>query len=263
MQIPPISLPSNPAVTIYLREATVADCEQFADTDARHDERISTLVLRTLQSSPEHYSDPLDWTASDRQLAAFWYHAHTTNDPSIHLPYSCPHCGEEHDALVKHTEIAALYTPMQGQAYRNIEHEGQEYEVRPLDGHAMEELEELRAGLPADVESREYRRLSAVIKRHELVASLTDKNEKAEKRVRDVRITEMERKVRAMTHRSALELHRKVSEAQAAMAHGLPSVISEGQTVLLTSPVECDKEAGRTTRLRFPFLWSDYLPRLW
>ncbi|MDX5979652.1 hypothetical protein [Vreelandella alkaliphila] len=260
MQIPPFSLPSNPAATIYLREATVADCEQFADTDARHDERLSTLVLRTLQSSPEHYSDPLDWTASDRQLAAFWYHAHTTNDPSIHLPYSCPHCGQEHDALVKLTDIAALYAPMQGLAYRRIEHEGEEYEVRPLDGHAMEELEELRAGLPESSDSHDYRRLTAVIKRHELVASLAGLNET---RVRDVRIADIERKVRAMTQRSATELHRKVQDAQASMAHGLPSIIVEGETLIVTPPIACDKEAGRTTRLRFPFFWSDYLPRLW
>jgi hypothetical protein len=260
MQIPPFSLPSNPATTIYLREATVADCEQFADTDVRHDERLSTLVLRTLQSSPEHYSEPLDWTARDRQLAAFWYHAHTTNDTSIHLPYSCPHCGDEHDALVQLTEIAALYSPIQGQAFRHIEHDGKQYEVRPLDGHAMEELEALRAELPGDPKSADYRRLLAIIKRHELVASLADIDEK---RVRDVRIGEVERMVRALPHSKALALHGLVIEAQEQMAHGLPSIISEGETLIFTPQIPCDKEAGRSTRLRFPFLWGDYLPRLW
>lgn len=260
MQIPPFALPSNPAATIYLREATVADCEQFADTDVRHDERLSTMVMRTLQSSPEHYSEPLDWTASDRQLAAFWYHAHTTNDTSIHLPYSCPHCGEQHDALVQLTEIAALYRPIQGQAFRHIDFDGKQYEVRPLDGHAMEELETLRAELPDDPGSAEHRRLLAVIKRHELVASLSDVNDQ---RVRDVRISEMEREIRKLANSKAHTLHDRVVEAQAQMAHGLPSIISEGETLIFTPQIPCDKEAGRSTRLRFPFLWGDYLPRLW
>lgn len=260
MQIAPFALPSNPAVTIYLREATVADCEQFADTDARHNERLTTLILRTLQSSPEHFSDPIDWTAQDRQLAAFWYHAHTTDDPSIHLPYDCPHCGEHHDALVPLTDIAQQYQAIQGLPYRFIEHEGERYAVKPLDGHAIEELEGLRAQLPDDTQSAEYQRLSAVIKRHSLVASLELPDEK---RPRDPRISAMEKTVRALSLSSAHALHRKADAALAEMAHGLPSVIVDGETLITAPPAACDKEAGLTTRLRFPVQWGDYLPRLW
>lgn len=260
MQIPPLSLPSNSAVTIYLREASVADCEQFADTDARHNERLSTLIFRTLQSSPEHYSDPADWTAQDRQLIAFWYYAHTTDDTSIHLPYDCPHCGEHHDALVQLTEIAEQYRSIQGLAYRFIEHDGQRYMVKPLDGHAMEELEGLRAELPDDVNSADYRRVEAVIKRHSLVACLFLPDEK---RPRDTRIRVMEKMVRSLPISSANALNAKVEGALAEMEHGLPSAIVDGETLITAPPVECDKEAGRSTRLRFPVQWSHYLPRLW
>lgn len=260
MQIAPFALPSNPAVTIYLREATVADCEQFADTDARHNERLTTLILRALQSSPEHFSDPIEWTVQDRQLAAFWYHAHTTDDPSIHLPYDCPHCGEHHDALVPLTDIAGQYQPIKGLPYRFIEHDGERYAVAPLDGHAAEELEGLRAQLPDDPQSAEYQRLTAIIKRHELVASLALPDEK---RTRDARISAIEKMVRALPLRSALALHRKAKDAQADMTHGLPSVMVDGELLITAPPVACDKEAGLTTRLRFPVQWGHYLPRLW
>lgn len=260
MQVAPFSLPSAPGVTIYLREATVADCEQFADTDSRHDERLTTMVLRALQSSPEHFSDPIDWTASDRQLAAFWYYAHTTDDPSMHLPYDCPHCGEQHDALVPLTDIAEQYQAIKGLPYRFIEHDGERYAVHPLDGHAVEELEGLRAELPDDANSAEYNRLQAVIRRHELVASLAAPDDT---RPREARIRDIERAVRTMSLGSARALHQKVQQSLDDMEHGLPSAVSDGEVLLLSPPLTCEQEAGHSTRLRFPVQWSNYIPRLW
>lgn len=258
MQIPPFSLPSNPAVSVHLREATVADCEQFADSDGRHEERVATTVLRTLQANPEAYSEPLDWTADDRILAAFWYHAHTATDTSIHLPYTCPHCGEHHDALVNLTDMAALYQPIKGRAFRFIEHDGQRYQVAPLDGHAMEELEQLQAEA-GEPDTPGHERIQAIIERHKIVAALTPDDFKG---VRDTRINLMEQRIRAMPMSQFEALRREVESAQADMAHGLPSELAGSETLLVTPPMTCDQEAGHNTRLRFPVQWGDYLPRL-
>lgn len=258
MQIPPFALPSNPAITIHLREATVADCEQFADSDRQHEERVATTVLRALQSNPEAYSDPIGWSVDDRVLAAFWYHAHTATDSSIHLPYTCPNCGEPHDALVNLTELADYYQPIQGRPYRDLTHEGESYRVVPLDGYAAEELEGLRAeaGEPG---TAEHERMMAIIERHRIVASLVPADFKG---VRDQRIAEVEERIRRMPLSQFEALREKVDAAQVSMAHGLPTAVTDGEVLLVTPPIPCEKEAGQNTRLRFPFQWGDYLPRL-
>lgn len=259
MQIPPFALPSNPSVSVHLREATVADCEQFADSDRQHEERVATAVLQALQSVPERYSDPLDWTADDRVLAAFWYHAHTATDSSIHLPYACPHCGQSHDALVNLTDMAQHYQPIRGHAFRQIQHGGETYRVTPLDGHAAEELEELRAQAGEEPGSADHERVMAIIERHRIVASLVPDDFKG---VRDTRISMVEHRVRAMSLSDFDELRSKVDAAQEDMAHGLPTELVDGEILLVTPPMECEKEAGHNTRLRFPFQWGDHLPRL-
>lgn len=258
MKIPPFALPSSPGVSVRLREATVADCEQFADSDPAHEERVASAVLNTLQSDPAAFTDAQDWTAEDRVLAAFWYHAHTATDTSIHLPYSCPHCGEPHDALVNLTELAEHYRPIRGRALRHLEHDGEQFEVRPLDGHAMEELEQLRAqaGEPG---TADHSRTMAIIERHRLVACLTPVGFQG---VRDSRVELIERWVREMGMRDFEVLREKVTAALADMTHGLPTELADGEILLVTPPIECEKEAGHTTRLRFPFLWGDHLPRL-
>jgi len=258
MSIPPFNLPSDPGTTVHLREATVADCEQFADTEPGHTERVASTVLNTLQADPAAFTDARDWTADDRILAAFWYHAHTATDTSIHLPYGCPHCGDEHDALIHLNDLAAGYRAIQGRAYRNIEHDGQTLEVRPLDGHAMEEIEQLRseAGEPG---TADYERIMALIERHRIVAALTPPDYQG---VRDSRIADMERVVRGLTLSRFEALRESVEAAWRDMAHGLETELVDGECLLLTPPVNCDQEAGHNTRLRFPVRWGDYLPRL-
>lgn len=259
MQIPPFALPSNPERQITFREATVADCEQFADSNPAHSERLTTKILNALQPVPEHYSNSGEWTIEDRVVAVFWYYSHTTIDTSIHLPYICPHCGGEHDALVELSKIAEGYQSIQGASYRLIEHNGEQYEVRPLNGYAAEELEILKAEAGDDKKSANYSRVEAIMRRHQVVSSMRPVEFRG---TRDSLIKKMEKLVREMPLSSFEQLRKKVAEKHKEMTHGLPCESSDGRTLLITPPVGCDKEAGKTTRLRFPFLSSDYLPRL-
>lgn len=258
MAIPPFTLPSNPGQSIHLREATVADCEQFADTDPRHAERVTTLILRTLQSDPAGFVDPLTWTREDRAVAAFWYFAHTSEDTSLHLPYACPHCGEQHDALQQFTELAAAYQPIKGLPHRFILHKDQRLKVIPLDGYAAEELELLRAQADPD-DPQSVQRANALCTRHEVVASIQPDTFQGS---RDARIERMEAWVRDLPLSEFKALRAQVQAMQADMQHGLPTVSEHGELFILSAPQPCDKEAGHTTRLRFPFFLRDYLPRL-
>lgn len=257
MQIPPFQLPSNPEKFIYLREATVEDCEFFAETDSDQEEVTATQVLDLLQSDPERYVDPRTMTADDRRLAAFWYFISTTHDTTIHAPYECPHCGEQHDPLIEMKEVGAQYRPITGRAWREIEHDGKQLRVIPQNGYLMEELEALR--LQVDDSNRS--KMDAVIERHSLVGTLLEQGKTGD---RDSQIEAMEKWVRSLTLRSYQELKAKRDDALAQMKHGLNTAIHGGEMVLLIDGLKCEKkeDPAAVTRLRFPFRMGEMLPRL-
>ena len=57
-------LPSNPKVTVKLREATVAEAIDFSAVDPRAEETATTLFLNTVQEEPA--VDAGLWTGEDR-----------------------------------------------------------------------------------------------------------------------------------------------------------------------------------------------------
>lgn len=258
MQIPPLQLPSNPEQYIYLREATVEDCEFFAETDDANEEVMATQVLDLLQSNPEKYVDPRTMTADDRRVAAFWYFISTTADTTIHAPYQCPHCGKDHDPLINMRDIGARYTPITGRPWRTIEHEGRTLTVRPRNGYLMEELEALRLQMEAG-DSRS--KMLAIIDRHDVVGTLYPEDDKVS---RDQRVEAMEKWVRSLTLTSYQELKAKRDEALESMRHGLNTAMHEGQLILITDPIQCEEkeDADAVTRLRLPFRLGEVLPRL-
>lgn len=258
MKIQPFQLPSNPEKTIYLREATVEDCEYFSETDSSSEEAMANEVLNLLQNSPEHYIDAKTWTADDRRLAAFWYFIATSDDTTRHSPYTCPHCGEEHNPLIEMKEIGASYTAITGRPFREIEHEGKKLKVIPRDGYLMTELESIRMQLTGDKEDSRH---LAVIQRHDLVGTLV---EVGVDHVRDRRIPTIEKWVRSLTLNSYLQLKEKRDEALEAMNHGLPTGIHNGKMHILAI-THCEKykeDAGASVRLRLPFRLGECLPRL-
>lgn len=257
MQIPPLQIPSTPDKYLSLREATVADCEYFAETDDSDEESMTTQVLELLQNSPESYVNPKVMTADDRRMAAFWYYVSTTTDTTIHAPYTCPHCGEQHDPLIDMRDIGAQYNPIAGRPFRTIEHEGRQLSVIPRNGYLMEELEGLRMQIDADKPGR----MLAIIERHDIVGTLKF-NDMPD--IRDQQIEAVEKWVRALPIASFYTLKEKRDEALDSMRHGLRTRIVQGQLNLVSDPIQCEKkgDAGATTTLLIPFRLGEMLPRL-
>lgn len=259
MQIKPLQIPSDPDKTLYLREATVADCEYFAETDDSAEEVMATQVLELLQCVPEKYVNPRLMTADDRRMAAFWYYVSTNTDMTLHAPYQCPHCGEQHDPLIDLQAIGMRYTPIMGRAYRTIEHDGCELIVIPRNGFLMEELE----GLRAQIDSKAPSKMLAIIERHDVVGTLTFKN--APDNSRDNQIEAMEAWVRALPLSSYQLLKQKRDAALDSMRHGLRTRVVDGQLNLITDHIQCEnlkEDAGATTTLLIPFRLGEMLPRL-
>lgn len=262
LKINPFQLASRPDITIYLREATVADCEYFAGTDSANEERLTNEVMNHLQYKPEAYVDPCTWTSDDRRLAALWYFVATTQDTSIHAPYICPHCSEEHDPLIDVKDIASSFQPMQGRPYREIEHEGIKLKVTPRDGFLMTELEEIRE-LNLVASDADKRKNSAIIKRHDLVGTISFMDKEHESRA--AMLSSVESWVRDLSLSSFEILLSKRDAALLSMQHGLATDFKDGQLSIITT-VLCEKEdAGvnnNTVRLRIPFRIYQMLPRL-
>ena len=91
------TLPSDGSNTVYLRQAVVSECEAFSSFADDVQEPVISDMLTTLQHNDAKYTDPRNWTIQDRLFAAVWYYAATSAETEIHIPYNCPHCGENHD----------------------------------------------------------------------------------------------------------------------------------------------------------------------
>jgi hypothetical protein len=270
--IPPCSLPSDPSKTIYLRECSVADTIDFADTDAGHEEEVTTLFLNKIQD-PEHYIDSLDWTAEDRRVALYWYWVHTAqpNSTMIKISYECDFCGGHHDYGFDFILLSEEYARIKGKAEREIEFNDDKVVVRPLNGHHMEALELSRLTLQVvdDQEgagSKAYRRALAELKLEEFLYTIDfpgigTKEDKPE----DI-LAKIKAKVLAMTGSDFAKMAIEVDECLIAMEHGLKSEISDGKIYLLLPERQCPdpKSNGKEakTQIRVPFRNSDYIPSL-
>ena len=137
--IPEITLPSNPSVTIRLRETTVADAIDFAGVQEGMEEAVTSLFLERLQDKAT-FTDPKKWTGEDRRLALFWYWMHTTDEFDPALSFECSVCGENHTVAVDLRQIANNYKVIQGKAERDVEFEDGTVIVRPLSGKAWKQL---------------------------------------------------------------------------------------------------------------------------
>lgn len=256
MIIPAFSLPSNPTKNIQLREATVADAIDFADTDEGHNEEVTTLFLNRVQHK-ELYFDAKLWTAEDRNFALYWYWMHTTKEPEVPLTYDCSFCGKSHTWLLDMRLLAENYQAIEGKPERDIEFNEHKITVKPLSGADMEELELEGLGLEAIAESqgaqsKEYRKTAAKLKLDRFLRLLTFKEGDAEKIIMETSASDFE------------DLVSKVSEALEAMKHGLSDLrYDDAGAYFLTPPHKCpEPEKEGETRLRVPFRAQDYIPGL-
>ncbi|MCV6588693.1 MAG: hypothetical protein OIF57_06650 [Marinobacterium sp.] len=256
-KIPSFTLPSDPSKEMQLRQANVRECEAYAGYDDGVEEVVATQLLEDLQCDPAKYIDPNLMTADDRRYAALWYHASTVTDPTIHVPFQCPVCGEEHNPLINYADLMRGARDITGKPEREIEHNGTRWIVRPLNGYAMAELEELRLqrdGHPPG--SAEYNASAIIIERHKIVAALTPAGFDGS---RDECGEQVQETILNMPQISYEQLRDQVNNAQQEMTHGLETVEEAGQLFLIVN-TPCTKEAGQNVRVRFPFRVGHYIP---
>jgi len=253
MIIPAFSLPSNPVKNIQLREATVADAIDFADTHADHEEEVVTLFLNRVQHKETFYDSKL-WTAEDRHLGLYWYWMHTAKDPEIPLTYQCSFCGKSHTWLMDMRMIGANYQPIQGKPERDVDMGGKKVTVHCLIGDDMEALElgllELAAIAEAQgMSSPAYRKKVAQLKLQRFLKMLHADEA-------------MEKDILSMTSSDFSALVDQVAIALEAMKHGLQDIQYDDRgCYFLTPPHRCPETEGET-RLRVPFRLQDYIPGL-
>ena len=260
----PFALPSNPEITIQLREATVQETIDFSSVMPEHEEALTTKFLNTVQE-PASYNDSRNWTGDDRRFALFWYHLHTSRDTSASIPYECPHCQQTHVHNFNLRVLAEDYQTIQGKPFRDIDHAEQAYRVSPLSGKALERLEEMRLVLASHQQGTPgHERQRAEIRFHEVLFQLSDRRnfEKDERK----REQDLKNRLLAMPESSFSELATQTETAIRDLSHGLKSETVEGQMLLVSPPHACPEsaETGKevATVLRLPFWDYHNIPRI-
>ena len=268
--LPDFCLPSDPAKSVRLAEATVADAIDFSEVDPLCEEEVTTLFLERLQAK-EKYTDPKNWTVEDRRYALFMYHLHTTQFADLPLTYACQPCSEAaghevtHTVSVKLAAMAEEYTPIAGKPLRDVVHEGHAVIVHPLLGVDAEIIEKTRMGIIAleqekNTIARKERSQLALLRILSCIDIPALEGETEQERRKPV-----EKFILGMSTTEFQGFSTKVMNALAEMRHGLRSVFKEGRIRLETPPVRCpegkDKE-GPGIRLQFPFRAFDCIPRV-
>ncbi|HDY8182593.1 hypothetical protein [Vibrio cholerae] len=262
----PFSLPSKPIQQVLLREATTAEALDFCDVLPEHEEALTTKFLNTIQDKAT-FTDCSKWTAEDRRLALFWYWIHTTEDTFTSLSYECPHCKETHTHEFDMRDLADGYKEIQGMASRDLSFGGRKLVVSPLNGEAMEELENMRLSLLTLTEnSAAFERGKAEIRFKKLMHTLylADDHEKSAYK----RQATLNNWLRDLPETQFKQLQAQVDEALASMEHGLPSKITSDGKVMLRSPkhvcptIKANENKEVTTELLLPFRDYYRIPRV-
>jgi hypothetical protein len=239
-----------------MREATVADCIDFADANENHEEHVTTLFLNRVQM-PETYLDSKHWTAADRRLGLVWYMIHTVSEHTILLPYTCSHCSEEHTWAFDVRDILAEYRSIEGKAERFIEWNGETIKVVPLSGSAIEELEFMHLA-KNNKDGSIDKRQEAKTRLNRFLFSIDLTSDTETEMVK--RWKNKEQKILAMKSHEFVALAQLVDEKLDEMEHGLNMIEVDGRLHLVTPPHECPNMKGQVTRLRVTFRNNDYIP---
>lgn len=259
MMIPECFLPSKPSQKVCLREASVADSIDFCNTHADAEELATSLFLERVQEKSS-YSDPRAWTADDRRFVLFWYWAHTTaaHDKAIPFKYPCSHCGKSHAGTATVEGLIDGLKEIQGKAERDIAVGDHAMTVVPLNGHAMEELEEMQMMYTElcgeyGKKAKEARAYHAKIR---LARILHVIRFPFEKNAEDVERREKE--LLKIPFSLFGQLREKIEGALVDMEHGLHSVYKNGKIVLISERQVCPEHPEKEGMLvHIPF-WTEF-----
>lgn len=272
------TLPSDPAVKVRLREATVAEAIDFSSIDPDCEEEATSLFLEKVQEK-ETYSDPRQWTGEDRRYALFMYYVYTSAYSTIPLSYECSICGKEHTQDIDLKGILDDYTPIQGNKFREFVHEGHNVTVRPLTGADLEDLEKFRYDLKVAEERLEENRDkmdSMSIKRVEsaIMAKRTRMamyrvlccvdmrwlDENGTPRSRKQRVEDY---IKALSAKDFEQFMGKVENALQELRHGLRTIYMHGHIVLEIPDVKCDEKPEQPgVMLHYPFRFGKVIPTI-
>lgn len=261
--LPPLDLPTDPTKQFYMREATAAECIDFADVDPAREEELTTRFLNTVQA-PENFIDAKTLTAQTRRLFLLWYWLHTVKDPHIVLPYDCTHCGEKHHWDFDMQRLLDEYRAVQGKPEREIEWKGEMVKVVPLTGEDMHVLEMMR--LDHDLASEKNialaRKKAALLRLERIMRTVRFVTDSA--KTPEEQSTAREKRFLAMPMSDFEDMAEKVLDKLTELDHGIPTVYDSGRIYLLTPPHQCPNstDSQEVTRLRIPFRSSDYIPGL-
>lgn len=272
------SLPSNPEITVRLREATVADAIDFSAVDPECEEAATTLFLERVQVGPG-VSNPREWTGEDRRYALFTYFVNTTTYRAIPLTYTCSLCGKQHTQDIALSRILDEYTPIKDRALREFPWQGHNVCVRPLTGADLEDVEkyrydlllseqaltERRGSISADEELRLQSAIMAKRVRMAMfrILSCIDMPYLDEHGTPRSRRGEVENVIKAMPASQFRDLVGRVENAIADMRHGLRTSYMNGRFYLEIPDVRCDENPELPgVLLHYPFRFVSVIPTL-
>mgnify|MGYP005991548919 CR=1 FL=1 len=245
-KLPPFTLPSCAKKQYVFKEPTVADCVEFSGLQEIREEALTSVYLSHLL---EGDGDPRDWTAEDRRTALWWIWVHINTESEdatkLKFDYHCPHCEKEHATKVDLVELDEGLVMLDKLPEKTgcVPYEGKELEfkIKPLTGHDLEAIEELRVERSyLDNEVSEFAQLSAKIRTMELAGCIEfldednqDKpvSERIEARLNRIMSFPKERVFRPIAQQVMLHL--------ASAHHGLDCIYEEGSVKLISPPNRC------------------------
>lgn len=259
--IPDFTLPSNPEITVRLREATVEDAIDFSELDPALEEEATSVFLDRMQAK-DKYSDPRLWTAQDRRYALFMYRLNTEDYDSIPMTYFCSACQQEHTVSIKYMDILEGYAPLEGKPLRDVVHEGHAVLVHPLVGRDLEILEKQRILMDEAHSEKERRRAKAALALNRIlfcidIPHLKEGASELERR------GDVKKYVLGMSPREFKEFAEKIDDALSSLRHGLPTSYRDGKVVMQTPMVYCPEgKSSDGVSLLYPFRAFNFIPHI-
>ncbi|WP_426575464.1 hypothetical protein ACP179_00975 (plasmid) [Xenorhabdus stockiae] len=264
MQIPDFPLPSNPSVEIRFRMPDVSDAMAYSGADPEQEEALTTRYLNDMQHG-ENKQDAARWTAQDRRTALWWIFCNSRIDTTLTVSYACAHCHKEHyyDYDARALDISTGVLTVEAFETVAIPVRGKSYDwvLKPLDGRAMEHLENARHSLPSPTDpayGNELINLRMMELAHQAHLPTQPDDFMAAAKSRYDLITQMALDTEFAPLVARIELMNR------RLAHGLAMKIEKGKAHLLLPQHRCP-ESGKEgtanyTQLYTPFRNHHFFP---
>ena len=138
-----LRLPSRKR-TVQFREPTVQDSIDLAKVNPAFEQQAVSWWLNTLQEGPKQVPAE-EMTQEDRMVALLLTFFMTQESTTRSVSYDCRHCGGNHSFDADYGKLATQGIE-EKESIPTVDLLGGEYTMRPLDGAALEEIEQIRLG---------------------------------------------------------------------------------------------------------------------